>query len=503
MDRDKCFVIMPFGIKPMPDEENRPFDFDKVYRTVIRRSVQEAGMEAIRADEQTGSNIIHSEMFKELRDRTVVLADLSLGNPNVYYELGIRHVLAPGGTVLICRQGTELPFDVRLSRVVFYRYNGTDIDWEVVEDVVPRLKAALETAKERRPDSPVHALLERVYPEEQGPASSGATPHATPDDSWQDLSTYVQMVAGRWHDEQADVGRLIEQHGGNVFGARALGEFCLHTSPLGVNGARVAFLLYNHAQYRMSCRLFEQLRAEEASPGEYVLSARDLIYFGSAVSERDPTVAGAEEGLSLMELGLSRAGDNPSADVRLRLHNSMAGLLMWKWKLTDNPGAIDDAISHLSLAIEAAHEMKREGTARPLGRIAKLHLRLLVGLRRRDGTPDRRDSEDCRNAILSLEESQAMDLRDASYLRWYKAIVHADAGREDAVRDGVLRAVREDSLILRERHEQTVEIGAMQYTVLRRFIADNLPFLRNQALLGYISQALQFAIQYPISRQGG
>lgn len=69
-------------------------------------------MEPIRADEQTGSHIIHSEMFRELRDRAVVLADLSLGNPNVYYELGIRHVLSSSGAVLMCREGTELPFDV-------------------------------------------------------------------------------------------------------------------------------------------------------------------------------------------------------------------------------------------------------------------------------------------------------------------------------------------------------------------------------------------------------
>jgi hypothetical protein len=108
MSKDKCFVIMPFGTKPIPDEPNKSFDFDKVYRTVIRRAVEEAGMEAIRADEQSGSHIIHSDMFRELRDRAVVLADLSLGNPNVYYELGIRHVLSSGGTVLMCREGTAI-----------------------------------------------------------------------------------------------------------------------------------------------------------------------------------------------------------------------------------------------------------------------------------------------------------------------------------------------------------------------------------------------------------
>ena len=495
MLRDKCFVIMPFGIKPIPEDPNRTFDFDKVYRTIIRRAVQEAGMEAIRADEQTGSHIIHSDMFRELRDRAVVLADLSLGNPNVYYELGIRHVLSSGGTVLMCREGTDLPFDIRLSRVVFYRYNGVDIDWEVVEDVIPRLKASLETAKERKPDSPVHALLERVYPEENWKTDNSSMCDANSMMTNQDISQYEQMVAQLWFNENADITTIINEHSNNVFGARALGEFCLAYHPKGAITAKIAHLLSKHAQYKMSSQLFERLHSEESQPDAYQLSYKELLWYGSALSECDPTIEGAETGLRLMQEALSRVGSHPPATSRFELHNAIAGLLMWKWFLRNNPEVMVETITHLQTAIDAAQEMKISGEAQPLGKIAKVYLRLLITLRQRDDSPDRKDSERCRDAILALDESQSVHPRETSYVRWYKAIVHADIGREDYVHESILRAVREDSMLMQKKEDLYIEIGRMQYTILRRFIEHLLPYLRNHTLMGYISQALHYASQ--------
>ncbi len=142
---DECFVVMPFGSKPMSD--GRTYDFDKVYRVIIARAIRNAGMHPVRADERIGSRIIHSDMFLDLRDRKIVLADLSLENPNVYYELGIRHVMSPVGTVLIRRSGTALPFDIRLSRIIFYKFDGGDLDWEEAESTVassPNLSTSQE-----------------------------------------------------------------------------------------------------------------------------------------------------------------------------------------------------------------------------------------------------------------------------------------------------------------------------------------------------------------------
>jgi len=66
----------------------------------------QVGMTPIRADERETSALIHIDMFRDLRDRAVVLADLSLDNPNVFYELGIRRVMSSRDTVLICRKNS-------------------------------------------------------------------------------------------------------------------------------------------------------------------------------------------------------------------------------------------------------------------------------------------------------------------------------------------------------------------------------------------------------------
>jgi len=114
------FVVMPFGIKKRASD-GAPHDFDKIYRVVIKRAVERAGMTCIRADETAGSRMIHTDMFRDLRDQVLVIADLSLHNPNVFYEVGMRHVMSGTGTVLMCEnQSLPLPFDIGLSRAVTY-----------------------------------------------------------------------------------------------------------------------------------------------------------------------------------------------------------------------------------------------------------------------------------------------------------------------------------------------------------------------------------------------
>ena len=488
---DKCFVIMPFGIKPIPDELNQTFDFDKVYRTIIRRAVKEADMEAIRADEQTGSHIIHTDMFRELRDRTVVLADLSLGNPNVYYELGIRHVLAPGGTVLICREGTELPFDIKLSRVIFYRFNGTDIDWEVVEQIVPKLRDALLTAKEQRPDSPVHALLDKVYPEDQC-KDELSSPSAIGLGSETELTknqVYEQIVAKEWIAKKADIKSLINQHNGNVFGTRALGELCMLSDPGGAKIFEIAEHLYFLMQYELSYTILKKLEDQSDS---YVFTPDNYIKYGSVNSEYHPTEEGAAEGLSVMEKGLAIVENEKEKSNKFdpyqlfRLYNSIGGLQRWKWQLSNSQDDLKQAIESLNNAIQATREVENSRD-KPVGQIAKLHLRLLVLERIAASIVDRSDSEDHSGAILKLNESDTEDPKEASYLRWYKTIVYADAGNEYKVRQWTLNAVQEDKVL------KDPEVGGAQYVMIRRFIDNNLPFLKNHTLMGLISQDLQYA----------
>lgn len=494
---DKCFVIMPFGIKPLKDGSGNNYDFDKVYRVIIKRAIRLAGMEPIRADEQTGAHIIHSDMFKELRDRAVVLADLSSENPNVYYELGIRHVLAPRGTVLICREGSDLPFDIKLSRVIFYKYDGRDLDWENAEQVVPQLQAALEEAKRGTPDSPVHALLETVFPQSHLAGSADSrTDHPNQEDTQAELEFYQKLVAEHLAKEEVNRDDIIRVHGKTAFGARVLGYLCLAARTLPEYAPKAASRLYVVEQYGLACDVYERLDAENR------LSFDDLIRYGSAVSEKTRTLAAVDKGMELtrraFDMVSAQAQDDAATPEQVsqvfKGYQSLSGMLLWRWMLTNNEKDLDNAIEMLQNTEAFVPVVTEKDHNYAIGRVAHLYLLLLLILRIRDATPDRPDSENHRDSILRLRPKGVHNPRELSYLRWYKAIALADAGDEVGVSRTVIEALRADDKLADVRLPENadfIDIGRRQYTLLRRFIEHYLNVLQNHALIGQISRALQ------------
>jgi hypothetical protein len=114
----KLFVIMPFGLKR---HEGLEFDFDVVYRTVIRPTAEGVGWKILRIDEVSTPGAINDQYLRELLNADLVLADISIPNANVYYELGVRHSISSSGTLLIS-SGTpqDVPFDLRGQRVIFF-----------------------------------------------------------------------------------------------------------------------------------------------------------------------------------------------------------------------------------------------------------------------------------------------------------------------------------------------------------------------------------------------
>jgi hypothetical protein len=108
-----CFVLMPFGRKM--DAGGHLTDFDCIYRKIITPAVAQAGLEPVRADEEKIGGTIHKPMFERLMLCPYAIADITSANPNVFYELGIRHALRPRSTVILFREGTILPFDIVLG----------------------------------------------------------------------------------------------------------------------------------------------------------------------------------------------------------------------------------------------------------------------------------------------------------------------------------------------------------------------------------------------------
>lgn len=153
-----CFILMPFGIKK--DENGNTIDFDRIYNDFIKPSVEDAGLEPIRADEEQIGGIIHKPMYERLMLCEYAVADLSTANANVFYELGIRHAIRPYSTISIFSSDTKLPFDINFLRSLPY-------DREL-HDVVSLKKQLTEkllhAKKEKHTDSPLFQLVDGLKP---------------------------------------------------------------------------------------------------------------------------------------------------------------------------------------------------------------------------------------------------------------------------------------------------------------------------------------------------
>ncbi len=117
-NKQRAFIVMPFGKKKAADGSE--IDFDRVYAELIRPAVEAADLIAHRADAERRAGSIHADMFQELLLAELVVADLTIDNPNVWYELGVRDALRASGSVMLFAQRDRLPFDVGGQRMQHY-----------------------------------------------------------------------------------------------------------------------------------------------------------------------------------------------------------------------------------------------------------------------------------------------------------------------------------------------------------------------------------------------
>ena len=155
-----AFVVMPYGTKEQ-------IDFNRVYSDLIKPALEAAGFEVFRADEEMRAGDIRTDMFQELLMADLVVADLSIDNPNVWYELGVRHALRARGVIGIRCRRDYMPFDVYTDRTLRYQIKdnppGAAVpDSERLEDDKKKLaEFATETINSwyDRKISPVYHLL--------------------------------------------------------------------------------------------------------------------------------------------------------------------------------------------------------------------------------------------------------------------------------------------------------------------------------------------------------
>jgi hypothetical protein len=143
----ECFFIAPIGES---DSEARKRS-NGVRDWVVRpAALAAAGLNTVRADDVGEPGQITAQAVQHCLKAKAAVADLTGGNPNVYYELSVRHgALLP--VVLIAEDGTKLPFDISQSRVIFFDHTDLSSAGRARE----RLQEQIEASLTGIPDNPI------------------------------------------------------------------------------------------------------------------------------------------------------------------------------------------------------------------------------------------------------------------------------------------------------------------------------------------------------------
>ncbi|WP_149274912.1 tetratricopeptide repeat-containing protein [Pareuzebyella sediminis] len=145
----EAFIVRPFGVK-------NEIDFDEVEQKLILPALLRAGIKGYTTGKVLEAGNIRQDMFQFLLTSDLVIADISIHNANVFYELGIRHALRAAKTILIRCSKDQVPFDLKTDRYLSYDEAKPELQIDILEESIK------QTMNSERPDSPVFLMLPKL-----------------------------------------------------------------------------------------------------------------------------------------------------------------------------------------------------------------------------------------------------------------------------------------------------------------------------------------------------
>src|ERR1017187_1084811 len=160
----KAFIVRPFGTKS-------GIDFESVQQQLITPALAACDIEGGTTEPFLEAGNIRADMFQQLLVADIVVADISIHNANVFYELGVRHALQPQKTFLIRAKSKkaakergaedEVPFDLKTDRYLQY---DSDAPAAIVDTLIQGLR---QTIASENADSPVFQMLPDLQAQER------------------------------------------------------------------------------------------------------------------------------------------------------------------------------------------------------------------------------------------------------------------------------------------------------------------------------------------------
>jgi len=156
MAQRTCFVIMAIGDQDVGGEEVSATELKRRYDDLIKEAILKADpdLDVVRADEVALPGTITSDILMRIMHSDLVVADVTYVNPNVFYELGLRHACRVGTIIIRDKNTPSIPFDIAHLRHIEYENTPSGL-----KNLAEKFRYYIDHF-EKNPDRPDNQLLE-------------------------------------------------------------------------------------------------------------------------------------------------------------------------------------------------------------------------------------------------------------------------------------------------------------------------------------------------------
>lgn len=148
-----CFVIAPIGEEGSEARRRS----DQILKHIMIPAAKECGYETVRADTISEPGMITSQVIQHLVEDALVIADLTGRNPNVFYELAVRHAIKKP-CVQVIQIGEPIPFDVAQSRTIQVDHHDLDSVARCISELVKQIHSVEKNPSDV--DTPISVAID-------------------------------------------------------------------------------------------------------------------------------------------------------------------------------------------------------------------------------------------------------------------------------------------------------------------------------------------------------
>lgn len=177
-----CFVIQPFDQGP----------FDRRYIETIEPAIRAAHLEPYRVDWDPSVTIPIDDIERKIRDATICVADISVDNPNVWYEVGYAHA-SNKEVVLVCAGRPKFPFDIQHRKIITYKTESASDFERLRKEITEQLIARVDKIEK----------LRGIESLSTGEEVAGLTSH--------EIAALSILMAARAYEETTASHRLVQE----------------------------------------------------------------------------------------------------------------------------------------------------------------------------------------------------------------------------------------------------------------------------------------------------